>query len=147
MTKIIIKTILGLSFFVGTGQVNIDVFTFKKNMRIEYENNSLVPITIDNISFLNLNDDCKTISHVNKDSYFIQSDTLFFRNDYYPSCFEGNHGNDLKLRKIVVEPSKKFVQVFRLSRCDIKKVKWVALRYFTIEEERIITYEVKKNIK
>lgn len=122
---------VSLIMYESFGQVSLNVFKHKKFIELEYVNGSNFNIEVENISYKNFDDNCKTTRYLNKNSYRILGDTIEFFSNYTPNCLNGNFGNELKIRKIKININKTFKQIVLLSRKEIKKIKYVSIVYYT----------------
>lgn len=110
-------------------QLQIKGEKFKKFINIEFSNNSESKVYVDNISFRNFNDKCKTISYLNKRSYYIDKDTLKFNFNYLPKCFKPYNGR-VKIKKIEIEADDIYNQFFRIPKRRIRNIHFVEIYYY-----------------
>ena len=136
-----ILILLCFSFSLAKAQVNIKVIEIKKKFKVEYLNKSKTSIEVDNISFRNFDDECKTTGYLNQNSYKVVDGILMFDFNYYPNCFHGNYKGDLKIRKISIPIDDTFIQVFKIPRKQLKKVDYLILSYYVNGE--IVNHKVK----
>lgn len=133
-----------LNINIVEAQLNIGFNKIGKRFRIDYNNKYKSSyVEIDNISFMNFDDNCKTKKNLNKKFYSKINDTLKFNFNYLPKCLKGNIDSDLRIRKIKIKPKGYFIQVFKIPRRLLKKIKYLELNYYYNQNKISNTYKLR----